>query len=198
MQRCAVSSVSATSRRRCGCARSRRSYCSMARLPKSNSRSPSRNLPFARALHHVVPLQNHQKPVRGALVQLQRRCNLRQAERRFALTQQIQNSKCPVQSLNFICALGSCVSHIGPLFRVWIPYSVSQIWDSVNVATNGAVRACTLHLSSRPADDDRQAVPSQLRKLLLRQRFRACAHTSTASPSPGARNRFASRPCWRV
>ena len=57
------------------------------------------------ALHHAVPLQNHQKAVRGALVQLQGRGNLRQSQRRIALPKQIQYGKSPVQGLNFVGAL---------------------------------------------------------------------------------------------
>ena len=79
----------------------------MARLPKSKSRRPRRNLPAAGALHHAVPLQNHQKTVRGAFVQLQGRGNLRQSQRSIALTQQIQNGKSPVQGLNlYKCLAG--------------------------------------------------------------------------------------------
>ena len=56
------------------------------------------------AFHHAVPLQNHQEAVRGALVQLQGRRNLRQSQRCIALREQIQNGKSPVQGLNFVGA----------------------------------------------------------------------------------------------
>src|SRR5208282_3822835 len=61
----------------------------------------------AGSLHHAMTLQNHQKTVRGALVKLQGRGNLRQSQRHIALPQQIQYGKCPVQSLNFVAALRS-------------------------------------------------------------------------------------------
>ena len=59
---------------------------------------PKAELPAGRALHHAMPLQNHQEAVRGALVQLQRRGHLRQAQRRVALAKQIQNGKSAVEA----------------------------------------------------------------------------------------------------
>jgi hypothetical protein len=66
---------------------------------------PQAELAVRGALHHAVPLQNHQEAVRRALVQLQRRGHLRQAERRLALAKQIQYGKSPVEGLNFVGAL---------------------------------------------------------------------------------------------
>ena len=63
--------------------------------------------------------------MRRALMQLQRRGNLRKAQRRIALRQKIQYGECPVQSLNLIDALRGCFSHDGPLFRQMIPSPVS-------------------------------------------------------------------------
>ena len=48
------------------------------------------------------------------LCKLERRSNLSQAERGFALAEQVEDSEGPVQSLNFICALRGGVSHIDP------------------------------------------------------------------------------------
>jgi len=131
MHRCAVSSVSATSRRRCGCARSRRSYCSMARLPKSNSLSPRRNLPP----RCVPPCGASQEPSENGA-----RCSYATAatrqpapgQRRIALCQQIQYGECPVQGLNFVDALRGCLSHDGPLFRAMISSQVCRIWDDMS------------------------------------------------------------------
>ena len=68
-----------------------------------------------------MPLQNHQKAVRGALMQLQRRGNLRQSQRRIAFSEQVQNGKGPVQGLNFVGALRSGVSHIwSSISRYWL------------------------------------------------------------------------------
>jgi hypothetical protein len=49
-------------------------------------------------------------------VQLQRRRNLRQTKRSGTLCEQIQYRKSPVQGLNLISALRSCVSQYGPPF----------------------------------------------------------------------------------
>jgi hypothetical protein len=70
------------------------------------------------AFHHVMAFEHHEKAVRSALVKLQGRGNLGQAQRSLTFTEQIQDRKGAVQSLNFISAMrGRCVSHYGPLFR---------------------------------------------------------------------------------
>jgi hypothetical protein len=58
--------------------------------------------------------------MRGALVQLEQRGNLRQTLRRVALSKQIQNGECPVKGLNFVSALRGRVSHYGSPFRTMI------------------------------------------------------------------------------
>ena len=89
----------------------------IAKIEKTKSEP---ELAVARALNHVVPLEDHQEAVRRALVQLQRRRYLRQSQRRFAFAKQIQNGESPVQSLNFVCTLRCCVSHFGLLFRALV------------------------------------------------------------------------------
>ena len=74
-------------------------------------------LAVGRAFHHAMALKNHEKAVGRAFVQLQRRSNLRQSERRAALTEQIQDRKGPVKRLHFVNTLRSGVAHIGPLFH---------------------------------------------------------------------------------
>jgi len=69
------------------------------------------------SLHHPMALKNHQKPVGRAFVQLERRRNLRQPKRRFALAEQVQNGEGPIQSLDFVGSLGSSVSHFDPPCR---------------------------------------------------------------------------------
>jgi hypothetical protein len=69
------------------------------------------------AFDHVMPFEHHEETVRGALMELQRRSYLSQAQRSLAFAEQIQNRKSTVQSLNFISALRGSVSHSGPLFR---------------------------------------------------------------------------------
>jgi hypothetical protein len=69
-------------------------------------------------LNHAVALQHHEEAVRGALVQLQRRCNLGQTQGNLALAKQIKYSKGTVECLNFICPLRGGVSHFDPLFRL--------------------------------------------------------------------------------
>jgi hypothetical protein len=49
-------------------------------------------------------------------VQLQGQGNLRQSQRRIALSQQIQNGKGAVEGLNFVGALRGFVSHDDPDF----------------------------------------------------------------------------------
>src|SRR5208337_3569349 len=89
-------------------------------------------LAVGRAFHHVVPLQNHQKTVRGALVQLQGGGHLRQSQRRVALAEQIQYGEGPVQGLYFVGALRGSVSHFGPLFREVITILVSSYTEPVS------------------------------------------------------------------
>src|SRR5580700_6099478 len=77
------------------------------------------------ALDHAMALKNHQKTMSRALMQLQRRGDLGQTQRRLTLPQEIQNGKCPVEGLNFIGALRRSVSHCGPRFRQVVTYLVS-------------------------------------------------------------------------
>jgi hypothetical protein len=84
-------------------------------------------LAAGRALNHTMPLQHHKKAVRRALMQLQRGGHLRQTQGSFTFAQQIQNRKGPVKGLNLVSALGSCVSHIDPLFRLLSPFLGSQM-----------------------------------------------------------------------
>jgi hypothetical protein len=180
MHRCAVSSVSATRRRRCGWARSRRSYCSIARLPRSNSRRPRRNFPVRGALHHAVMLQNHQKAVRGALVQLQGRGYLRQSQRHIALAQQIQIRQMPGPGPELYSFLA------GLRLAYWSSIPFARI---PSVSRTGTRFLSVRHINAMTGNDSADL-------------FRSCSNqlsvSGTTSPSPGARNRFASSPCWRV
>ncbi len=100
-------------------------------------------MPFDGALHHAVPLQNHQEAVRRALVQLERGGHLRQAERGLAFAKQVENRKSAVESLNFVSALGSCVSHIDPLFRPLSPSLASQMMGRSSTGeTDGKGSTC--------------------------------------------------------
>src|ERR1039458_5089084 len=61
-------------------------------------------------------------------MQLEGRGNLRESERRFALTEQVQHGKRPVQGLNLVSALRGFVSHSGPPCRPLVTFLVC--WDT--------------------------------------------------------------------
>jgi hypothetical protein len=69
------------------------------------------------ALNHVMTLKNHEEAVRRAFVQLERGSHLRESERCIAFSEQVKDCKCTIQGLNFVCSLGSGVSHYEPPCR---------------------------------------------------------------------------------
>ena len=66
------------------------------------------------ALDHAMALENHEESMGGALVKLQSRSDLRQAEGGIALAEKVEYGKGPVEGLDFVGTCGGCVAHSAP------------------------------------------------------------------------------------
>lgn len=102
---------------------------------------PEPEFSVAGPLDHPVPLQNHQKTVRGAFVQAQGCRHLRQSQRGITLAEQIQDRKGAVQSLYFVGALQGFVSQYGPRFR-FVDTLVSRIVGPMSSSNTGFPAIC--------------------------------------------------------